>query len=128
MRRNGNSRNGRKRDRGPELPDFDTLRTLHRNDPQALERLRHDLTRQVVDSAPSSARRRLEGLQFRINMELERAGSAEARYRRLSHMMYESFAELNQCLNNPSEALRQRREATDHSAKVIPLDPRHKSH
>ena len=111
-----------------DLPDFDTLLALHRRNPAALEDLRRDLSSQLVQSARRTTRRRLEGLQFRINMELERAGSAEARYRRLSRMMYESFAELNQCLNNPSEALRQREAAAGRSADVIPLDPRHKSH
>lgn len=111
-----------------DLPDFDTLLALHRRNPSALEELRRDLSSQLVESAPRTTRRRLEGLQFRINLELERAGSAEARYRRLSHMMYESFAELNQCLNNPSEALRQREAAAEHSAEVIPLDRHDKSH
>lgn len=111
-----------------DLPDFDTLLALHHDNPSALEELRRDLSRQLVAKAPRTAQRRLEGLQFRIDMELERAGSAEARYRRLSRMMYESFAELNQCLNNPAEALRQRETASEHRAEVIPLDHRHKSH
>lgn len=111
-----------------DLPDFDTLLALHRSNPSALEKLRRDLSSQLVERAPRTTRRRLEGLRFRIDMELERAGSADARYRRLSRMMYESFAELNQCLNNPSEALRQREAASRHNAEVIPLDPRHKPH
>lgn len=105
-----------------DLPDFDTLLSLHRSDPDALDTLRHRLSRKLVDRAPGDARRRLEGLQFRINMELERAGSGEARYRRLSRMMYESFAELNQCLNDPSEALRRQQVTSRHNARIIPLD------
>jgi len=111
-----------------DLPDFDTLLALHRRNPSALEKLRRELSSQLVASAPRSTRRRLRGLQFRIDMELERAGSPDARYRRLSRMMYDSFAELNQCLNYPSEALRRRDAARDHSAEVIPLDRHHKPH
>lgn len=111
-----------------DLPDFDTLLALHRNNPAALDKLQQKLSSRLVNRAPGTARRRLRGLQFRINMELERAGSPDARYRRLSRMMYESFAELNQCLNDPSEALRKQQVDGRKMARVIPLDSGRKSH
>lgn len=84
-----------------DLPDFDTLMRLHKEDPEALERLREQLTSQLMDKASSSARHRLQGLQFRINMELRRAGNPTARFLRLSGMMQDSLAELNHCLHDP---------------------------
>ena len=111
-----------------DLPDFDTLLALHRHDPTALDRLQRKLSSQLVQHAPDSTRRRLQGLQFRINMELERAGSPEARYQRLSHLMYESLAELNQCLNDPSAALRRLGRRNGSGARVIPLDSGKNSH
>lgn len=110
-----------------DLPDFDTLRAMYLEDPESLETVRNDLTRQILDRASEGTRRRLEGLQFRINMELERARSPEARFLKLSSMMHESFAELRQCLNNPEHALR--RERTGRSAEVLSLETRlHKKH
>lgn len=102
-----------------ELPDFDTLMQLHREDPEALERLRQDLTSELMLKASDHTRRRLEGLQFRINMELRRAGNPTARYLRLSDMMQESFQELNYCLNNPVDAVIARQ--TTRKADIVPL-------
>lgn len=90
------------------LPDFDTLIDLNNEDPEALTQLRQRLSDEFVDSCPESSRRRLEGLLFRINMELRRARNPTTGYRRLSDMMYSSFAELNQSLNqsfNPGSHL-----------------------
>lgn len=109
-----------------ELPDFDTLLQLHREDPEALERLRHDLTSELMNKAPDHTRRRLEGLQFRINMELRRAGNPTARFLRLSDMMHESFSELNFCLNNPLDAVMARQNTP--KADIVPLFPRSSGH
>lgn len=109
-----------------ELPDFDTLMQLHKDDPEALERLRHDLTSELMRKASDNTRRRLEGLQFRINMELKRAGNPTARFLRLSDMMHASFQELNYCLNNPVDAViaRQRTRKAD----IVPLIRRSPGH
>ncbi|MDP1929829.1 MAG: DUF3135 domain-containing protein [Gammaproteobacteria bacterium] len=101
-----------------ELPDFDTLVHLHRENPEELERLRVELTSAIMENAPPEARRRLEGLQFRINMELRKARTPEARCVKLSSMMHESFAELNHALHNPPRAVKP---DTGISATVIPF-------
>ncbi|MBU2097812.1 MAG: DUF3135 domain-containing protein [Gammaproteobacteria bacterium] len=109
-----------------ELPDFDTLMQLHKEDPEALERLRQDLTTELLNKASDDARRRLEGLQFRINMELRRAGNPTARFLRLSDMMHESFYELNHCLNNPVDAVMARQNTP--KADIVPLVRRPTEH
>ncbi|MDO8909297.1 MAG: DUF3135 domain-containing protein [Pseudohongiella sp.] len=102
-----------------ELPDFDTLMKLHKEDPEALERLRQNLTSELMNKASDHTRRRLEGLQFRINMELRRASNPTARFLRLSDMMQESFHELNYCLNNPVDAVIARQNTQ--KADIVPL-------
>ncbi|WP_238482539.1 DUF3135 domain-containing protein [Noviherbaspirillum aridicola] len=48
------------------LPDFDVLLAIHREDPEALERFRRHLLREAVDSAPLQHRDSLEELLRRI--------------------------------------------------------------
>lgn len=102
-----------------KLPDFDTLMQLHKEDPEALERLRHDLSTELMNRASAATRHRLEGLQFRINMELQRASNPTARFLRLSDMMHKSFHELNYCLNNPIAAVMARQNTP--KADIVPL-------
>lgn len=100
-----------------DLPDFDTLLALWEDDPQAFEDIRDKLTRELLAQSPTANRRRLEGLQFRINMELQRARTPEARCRKISAMMHASFAELNSCLNHPDGCVREHRRTAD----ILPL-------
>jgi hypothetical protein len=84
-----------------DLPDFDTLLSLHEEYPEELDKIRSDLTDAIFENVPEYSRRRLEGLQFRINMELRRAATPQARCIKISNMMHDSFAELHQALHNP---------------------------
>ncbi len=102
-----------------ELPDFDTLVAMHKEDPQALDKVRADLTGELINNASDDVRRRLEGLQFRINMELRRARTPEARCIKMSSMMHESFAELNHRLHHPYSPPPPRE-----SARILELDTR----
>lgn len=88
-----------------KLPDFDTLIDINNEDPEALTELRQRLSDEFVDSCPDSSRRRLEGLLFRINMELRRAKNPATAYLRLSDMMYSSFSELHHSLHQPEDLL-----------------------
>ena len=85
-----------------ELPQFDVLLDMARNDPQRLEQLRRDLTRKVIDGARSDTqRKRLEGLQFQVDLELQRAGTPLAGAIRISEMMTRSLADLHRSLVTP---------------------------
>ncbi|OFE12199.1 hypothetical protein PHACT_02835 [Pseudohongiella acticola] len=105
-----------------DLPDFDTLLAMHRDNPEALEKLRRRLTRNILQSAPDSARQRLEGLQFRIDMELRRASNPTARCLRLSDMMHDSFARLNHCLHHPLDEVNARQGRP--KADILNMDSR----
>lgn len=48
------------------LPDFDVLLAIHRDDPEALEQFRRHLLREAVDAAPAAHRKSLEELLVRI--------------------------------------------------------------
>ncbi len=81
------------------LPEFDTLREMAQNDPEGLERLRVQLCDQLIQNAPEAYRRKLRGLQFRVDMERRRAKSPMAACIAISAMMHDSFDQLRQALN-----------------------------
>lgn len=87
-----------------KLPAFDVLVDMARNDPQRLEALRKELTGYVIESAPTEQqRKRLQGIQFRVDVERERARSPLAAAIRLSEMMCLSLADLHRSMVTPLE-------------------------
>ena len=85
-----------------KLPAFDVLVDMARNDPQSLENLRRRLTNTVIQSASTDEqRRRLEGLQFRVDMERQRARSPLAATIKISEMMCHSLADLHRSMVTP---------------------------
>lgn len=89
--------------RGPamqhdDLPDFDTLARMAREDPEALEALRDRLASNLIEGARPEHRRRLRGLQFQIDMERRRAANPLASCLRISQMMQASLLDLQQAL------------------------------
>lgn len=105
----------------PRLPAFDVLVDMARNDPQGLETLRRSLTDAVIAAASNdTTRRRLQGLQFRVDMERRRAGTPMAATIRISEMMCQSLADLHRCmvaLDDPEVSL----PAPGTAATVIPF-------
>lgn len=85
-----------------KLPAFDVLVDMARNDPQKLENLRLRLTRSVIEGAATEQKRkRLEGLQFRVDLERKRARSPLAATIRISEMMCHSLADLHRSMVTP---------------------------
>ncbi len=86
----------------PDLPDVDTLITMAREDPEKLELLRRSMMAALIDSAPNEKiKNRLRGLQFKIDVERDRAKTPMAACIALSEMMHESLAELRRVLVDP---------------------------
>lgn len=103
----------------PRLPAFDVLVDMARNDPQGLETLRRSMTDAVITAASNdTTRRRLQGLQFRIDMERRRATTPLAATIRISEMMCRSLAELHRSMVAPGEPLAA---AVGTSGSVIPF-------
>lgn len=115
-----------------ELPSFDTLVELAAKDPDGLEQLRHDLIEDIIARAPQTQRRRLEGLQFTIDMERRRAKNPVQSCMRMTQLMYERVIDLQDTLNDlvktttrlaPLPLEKDDAEAEVHRAKVLPLFP-----
>ena len=86
----------------PRLPAFDVLVDMARNDPQGLETLRRSLTDAVIAAASNeTTRKRLRGLQFRVDMERRRASTPLAATIRISEMMCRSLADLHRSMVAP---------------------------
>ncbi|AFU97912.1 DUF3135 domain-containing protein [Simiduia agarivorans] len=97
------------------LPEFNDLLALSRENPEALERLRRQLVDQVISGANPDTQARLRGLQFQIDAQRQLSSSAMGACVRLSRMMNASFAELMTQLNQPSDTPPQT------NAKIIPF-------
>ena len=82
-----------------EMPSFDEMVRLAKNDPAALERMRLQLIEQTIAAAPESCHRRLRGLQFQIDMERRLAGNPMGACIRISKMMHDSLYTMRQTLN-----------------------------
>lgn len=74
--------------------DFDEWVALNKEDPEAFEKRRMEWCRQLINTAPSSCQRRLNGLFFQINMEKQRSSNAMDSCLRLSKLMWEKFHDL----------------------------------
>jgi hypothetical protein len=71
---------------------------LARDDPAEFERRRQAAIEAVIAQAPPELQARLRGLQFRIDLERERAKTPLGATVRLQSMMWERFAELREAL------------------------------
>lgn len=84
-----------------ELPSFDELKHLAEQDPESFEILRKSLCEKTIAQAPINKRKRLRGLQFKIDMERQRCDSSLASCIRISELMNESLLNLNSVLSDP---------------------------
>ena len=85
-----------------QLPAFDVLVAMARNDPEGLETLRRSLTEAVIEAASTEhTKNRLKGLQFRVDMERKRASTPLGATIRISEMMCRSLADLHRSMVEP---------------------------
>lgn len=103
------------------LPSFDEMRLMALEQPQALENLRMLLIAELIQNAPASRRRRLEGLVFVIEAERRKARNPMQACIRLSQMMFDSLVELNATLEMRLPASSEEQRPT---ARVIPFNRR----
>ncbi|GGY35000.1 hypothetical protein GCM10011297_05090 [Bacterioplanes sanyensis] len=81
-----------------ELPDPEELHRLAEQQPEALEALRQQMVQQLIDHSPQRLKHRLQGLQFRIDMERQRCKTPMAACLKLSGMMHDSLGDLQSAL------------------------------
>lgn len=104
--------------------DFDhsEWQQLARTNPEEFERRRIALIEEVIASAPPDIQRRLRGLQFKVDAERGRASNPLSATIRISRMMWGSFAELREQLNQLSSGnYSAPTPAVKSEAKIIPL-------
>ncbi len=69
---------------------FEEWSRLADSDPEAFEKQREQIIAQAIATAPSTYRRRLEGLQWQIDIERERSSNPISACVRISKMMFNS--------------------------------------
>ena len=85
--------------------DFDKWAQLARDDPAEFERQREATLRATIAAAPSEHRQRLEGLQFRLNMERQRSISPLGACVRMNSLMWAGFHRLRKELNAAAKGM-----------------------
>lgn len=105
--------------------DFEYWRNLAKSDPEGFERERRAMIASVIDNAPSDRlQQRLRRLQWRIDLERERSGSALGACIRIYNMMWASMNknyELMQSLVATVDPSYGKRGEAVHKARVLPF-------
>ena len=107
-----------------QLPDVETLIKMAQEDPEGLEQLRQKLCTQLINNAPQKYQRRLNGIQFQINMTRRKSANELHSCIKISEMMLESYQKLQAVLTDLqySEASsKQLEHQAGNSADVIEL-------
>lgn len=105
------------------LPEFDVLVDMARNNPERLERLRRELTEDVIKGAQNEHhKKRLAGLQFRVDLERRRARTPLAATIKISEMMCHSLADLHRSMVTPLVTDESDEDLTP--AKILPFGQR----
>ncbi|NVK38495.1 MAG: DUF3135 domain-containing protein [Gammaproteobacteria bacterium] len=76
------------------LPSFERMLDMAKNDPEALERLRLDMVRDAINSAPEAYQQRLHGLQFQIDGQRLLSKNPMQACLEISRMMHDSLQQL----------------------------------
>lgn len=78
--------------------NFDEWARLAQEDPARFERQRRELLDVVIAAAPAEHHQRLKGLQFRLDLERQRAKTPMGAVVRMNSLMWDSFLELRGAL------------------------------
>lgn len=80
-----------------ELPSYDILAQLARDDPEAYEALRREVVEGFINSAPERLKPRLNGIQFQVDCmrRLSRTSTLGATVK-VYRLMWKSFQHLNE--------------------------------
>ena len=81
-----------------ELPSYDELVVIAKEDPERLEQIRKHFVEKQINQAPEHTRPRLRGLQFRIDGIRAIHKSPMGSCVEISRMMYESVGKLRDAL------------------------------
>lgn len=80
-----------------KLPSFDIMMELAQKNPDALETLRKSMMEDIINSSTTSdSKRRLEGLQFTIDMNRRKAKNPLQCCIKISQLMWDSALTLSE--------------------------------
>ena len=108
-----------------EFP-FEEWASLARHDPGAFESARRAVLQSLIESAPLTQRRRLEGLQWQIDRERERADNPMASCLRISSLMWDKVLGEGGLVDNLEQlsGVKPVRELPKRQAAVLPFNRR----
>jgi len=86
--------------------DFDKWKSLHESDPQKFEIKRRIYIEQVLATTSERNQRRLKGIIFQVDAIRQRSNNPIKSCVDISQMMWDSFYQLHDLLNNFDFALR----------------------
>ncbi|MCJ8312791.1 MAG: DUF3135 domain-containing protein [Saccharospirillaceae bacterium] len=101
-----------------DLPDFDTLMKMAINAPEQLDALRKEMAEEIINDAKPEHQQRLKGLQFTINLEIERSPNAYVSCMKISSLMHDSMLRLRSFFDE-NGVIQDITEQPKTSAKVI---------
>jgi len=76
------------------LPSFDVLMELAQNNPEQLETLRKTLTDEIIHHTSPRMRQKLEGINFKIDMERQRCKTPLQSCIKIAALMHDSFDQM----------------------------------
>ena len=102
---------------------FDEWASLARHDPREFETARQKVLQSLIESAPLTQRRRLEGLQWQIDRERERADNPMASCIKISSMMWDKVLGEGGLVDNLEQlsGAKPVREQASRQASVLPF-------
>lgn len=101
-----------------QLPSFERMLEMAKNDPEALERLRQEVVRDAINSAPEAFRQRLHGLQFQIDGQRLLCKSPMQACMEISKMMHDSLHHLKIYIDGDKEDAPK---VENEPAKILPF-------
>ena len=114
-------------DPGMDIKDFDQWAALAKADPDAFEERRKATVEAYIAAAPVQHQQRLRGIQFRVEMERQRASNPLSATIRISKLMWSSFGDLRERLNvaaNGGLVSDNGAQAPASSAQILPFQAR----
>lgn len=103
------------------LPSFEELMDLALNEPDKLEKLRQTWVDETINNAPELFQRRLRGLQFQIDMEREKASNPVSACVRISKMMHDGLANLQDVIKDSHQNEPRFHDSQQTLAAIIPF-------
>ncbi|MDX1319491.1 MAG: DUF3135 domain-containing protein [Oceanospirillum sp.] len=82
-----------------QLPSFDVLMDLARNNPEQLENIRKSMSEEIIQDASPRIRHKLEGINFKVDMERQRSKTPLQSCIRVAALMHDSFSQMREELD-----------------------------